>query len=137
MRGPAPGDAVDRRDELVQIMAEVALPVNTDILVVAASNPSGSSMISLASVGSVQQVSAKVGVLGAFNIYTVQALTITSGDFIVGFGTLTGAFPADIDRSTPSQKRSYVSTDTVTYSIIDSFGPATAGNFGIRAVVTL
>jgi hypothetical protein len=45
--------------------------------------------------------------------------------------------PADLDKLTTSQQRSYSSSDGFAFSIIDSFGASTAGNFGIRAVVTL
>ena len=45
-------------------------------------------------------------------------------------------YPADFDRLTPSQRRSYVSGDGATFTLFDS-NPANAGNLGIRAVVTL
>ena len=76
--------------------------------------------------------------LGTFSNYNVPPITITSGDFVVGFMTQNpaGILPADLDQISPSQKRSYFSLDGVTYTPLDN-SAATAGNLAIRAVVTL
>ena len=102
-------------------------------------NASGASAISSATLKSTVY-SATVAALGAFNSYTLAVpVTITSGDFVVGFTVPnpTGVFPADQDQASKSQGRSYVSSDGASYTIMDSYGAALAGNFGIRAVVTL
>ena len=78
--------------------------------------------------------------LGVLNTYVVSTpITITAGDFLVGFMTSNpvGVFPADQDQVTPSQGRSYVSTDGLTFTLLDSFSSQLAGNLGIRATVTL
>ncbi|HNG34307.1 MAG TPA: putative Ig domain-containing protein, partial [Blastocatellia bacterium] len=65
---------------------------------------------------------------GAFSIFNVPPLTITSGDFVVGLRIpfVTGQFPAAADTSSPSQGRSYFSTDGLTFTL-------TPRNFGFRA----
>jgi uncharacterized protein (TIGR03437 family) len=81
-----------------------------------------------------QTVAGTVQALGQFNIYNVPALTINSGDFVVGYiiTHATGVFPFAVDTTPPSQRRSYRSTNGgATYQIIDDIG--TAGNYGIRA----
>jgi hypothetical protein len=81
-----------------------------------------------------------VDATGAFNSYTVSPpITISSGDFIIGFATRNppNVYPADEDQSSPSQKRSYISSDGATFAIIDIFSPQIAGNFGIRATATV
>ena len=83
---------------------------------------------------------AGITALGAFNTYTLPTpITVTSGDFVVGFNVVDpqGIFPADEDQANKSQGRSYVSTDGNTFTVVDSFGATVAGNFGIRALVTV
>ncbi len=79
-----------------------------------------------------QRTSATVGKLGTFTTYTVPSVTITSGDFVVGFlvNNPPNIFPADQDKTVAGH--SYVSTDGASFSLIDSVAP---GNFGIRATV--
>lgn len=116
------------------------LPVNTTFTLVAATNPSGSASFSATTLDVLNLYSAGIAGVGVFNVYTLPTpVTITSGDFVVGFLTqdLSGIFPADEDQITKSQGRSYVSTDGVDFAVVDSFGASVAGNFGIRAVVTL
>lgn len=116
------------------------LPVNTTIELVAATNPSGSANFTTASVGVLNLYNAGIAAVGAFNVYTLPTtITITSGDFVVGFSTpdATGIYPADQDQATKSQGRSYVSTDGTSFTVVDSYGASVSGNFGIRAVVTL
>jgi hypothetical protein len=115
-------------------------PVNAGITLVAATNPSGSASFSSASAGVVNAYTAGIAAVGAFNTYTLPTpITITSGDFVVGFSVSdpAGIYPADEDQSTPSQGRSYVSSDGNIFTVVDSYGPSLAGNLGIRAVVTL
>jgi len=109
------------------------------ITLVVLTNPSGSSIISTGSAGLENLYTSTVAGLNAFNVYTLPTpVTITSGDFVVGFAVPdpAGMFPADEDQVTASQGRSYVSSNGTTFSVIDSFGTSLAGNFGIRAAVT-
>jgi len=104
---------------------------DTAITVVAGSNFTGGSTINGVTL---QRTNAAVGKLGTFTTYTVPSVTITAGDFVVGFMVNNPAniYPADQDTTTASQGRSYVSTNGTSFSIIDSVVP---GNFGIRATV--
>lgn len=116
-----------------------ALAVNTPITIASATHPAGSPTISGLTVGTVDLVPATVTSVGGFITYTVPAKTITSGDFVVGFlvANRPGVFPADLDKTPPSQGRSYISVDGIVFSVIDTFGSSTTGNFGIRATVTV
>lgn len=82
---------------------------------------------------------ATVSALDRFVTYNVPARTITSGDFVVGFlaANPPNVFPADQDQLTASQKRSYVSTNGLNYTLLDTGGPDLAGNLAIRAVATV
>jgi len=115
------------------------LPVNTPLTVISATTPSGSSSISIFSAGTIDLISGKLSAFDQFVTYTVPSRTITSGDFLVGFMVQNpqNVYPADVDQLTPSQLRSYISSDGLSFSILDTFGPSLAGNLGIRAVVTL
>jgi len=116
------------------------LAAGTTFTLVAATNPSGSATFSANTLG-VNLYAAGISALGVFNIYTLPTpITITSGDFVVGLATTPdppGIYPADEDQITRSQGRSYVSTDGINFAVVDSFNASVAGNFGIRAVVTL
>ena len=115
------------------------LPAGAPITILEATNPSGSVSLSAATAGALNLIPASVGSLGTFNTYTVPSITITSGDFVVGFLTASpaGVFPADEDQASASQGRSYISSDGLTFFLIDALSPQIAGNFGIRATVTL
>lgn len=83
------------------------------------------------------QVAGMVGALGTFSTYTLtQPLRIESGDSVVGFqaNNPPSTYPADQDRTSASQKRSYVSNNGV-FRIVD-VDAGIPGNFLIRAVVT-
>jgi hypothetical protein len=71
-----------------------------------------------------------------FNSFAVEAVTIASGDFVIGFviDNPPGAFPVAQDKHFP-RGRSYLSTDGSTFLRVEEFGAALAGNFGIRAQV--
>jgi hypothetical protein len=115
------------------------LAANAPFTLLVETNPSGSASISPSTAGVTNLYSTTVGALGAFNNYNLPTpITITSGDFVVGFqvNNAAGVYPADQDRASKSQGRSYVSSDGVTYSVIDTFA-GLAGNFGIRAVVSV
>ncbi len=116
------------------------LAANAQITLVAATNPSGSSSFSALAAGVLNLYSAGITAVGTFNVYTLPTpITITSGDFVVGFSVSNpeGLYPADEDQTTKSQGRAYISAGGVHFSVVDSFGANVAGNFGIRAVVTL
>ncbi|HYL76648.1 MAG TPA: choice-of-anchor D domain-containing protein [Bryobacteraceae bacterium] len=115
------------------------LALNAPLTVISATNPSGSAAISIASAGSIDLTPGKVGTLDQFTTYTVPARTITSGDFVVGFMVQNpaGIFPGELDQATPSQMRSYTSSNGLTFTVLDSISPDIAGNLGIRAVVAL
>jgi uncharacterized protein (TIGR03437 family) len=118
----------------------LGLQVSTPFTLVAGTNPSGSPSFSSATLGAQSDYPATVSALGAFNTYTLPSpITITSGDFVVGFAVVNppGLYPADEDQISRSQGRSYISSDGATFSVIDSYGAGLAGNFGIRAVVTV
>ncbi|MBI3951818.1 MAG: PPC domain-containing protein, partial [Acidobacteria bacterium] len=112
------------------------LPVNHPITVLVGTNPSGSSNIDGISF---QRFSSFVGFLDVFNEYDVSAVTINSGDFVVGYVTNNppNIFPMDQDTTPPSRMRSYTSTNGSSFRIIDTFGSNLAGNFAIRASVSL
>ncbi|MBI3660870.1 hypothetical protein HY230_10440, partial [Candidatus Acetothermia bacterium] len=86
-----------------------------------------------------QKISTTVKALNQFNQYDLSPTTINSGDFVVGFLTNnpSGIYPIDQDTTTPSQGRSYLSTNGTQFSVVDSFGANLAGNFAIRATVSL
>ncbi|MCZ2147472.1 MAG: S8 family serine peptidase [Bryobacterales bacterium] len=107
------------------------LPVGTPLTVVAAPNPSGSQNIN----GAVFQTAAgTVGKLGSFNTFPAPAVTVNSGDLLVGMmvNNPANVYPADTDTTTPAQLRAYTSANGVTFFQ----EPAAAGNFLIRATVT-
>jgi hypothetical protein len=85
-----------------------------------------------------QTTPATVQALGQYTTYDVPDVTITSGDFVVGFRLTyaAGVLPCAQDRTPPSQQRSYLSTDAAgaTFIIVDTIGPDFTGNFGIRAL---
>jgi uncharacterized protein (TIGR03437 family) len=116
------------------------LALNAPITLIAATNPGGLSSFSTASAGEIHYYPTKVAALGSFITYTLSPpVTLTSGDFVVGFLTSNpnGVFPADIDQQSGSKGRSYVSSDGLTFAKTDSLGPSLAGNFGIRANVNI
>src|SRR2546421_10192179 len=98
------------------------------IRVLIGANPSGS-----ASINNVRLLAApsSVGVLGQFNSYDAAsaALTIQSGDFVVGFSSAnpSNVAPAALD-ITDSKQRSYASTDGLNFQQL-------MGNLAIRATV--
>ncbi|MGD1098213.1 MAG: choice-of-anchor D domain-containing protein [Bryobacteraceae bacterium] len=114
-----------------------ALSLNTPINIISGTNPGGSSTLVFGAVP--DQVSGTVSSYGTFITYTVPQRTIKSGDFVVGFEVQNPAnvLPADEDQITPSQMRSYASSDGVTFTILDNYGSAVAGNLAIRAVITV
>lgn len=70
------------------------------------------------------------------NVYDVPDLTITAGEFVVGFKMTKGSefYPCSMDENSGSQRRSYVSLDGLSFTLIDELG--FPGNFGVRARIT-
>jgi hypothetical protein len=124
--------------QIVFIDREDGLPLGTPITIVSATNPSGSPILSLTGAGSINLTQSSVVALDALINFTVPQRTITSGDFVVGFMVQNpaGIYPAELDRGSASQQRSYISSDGVNFVQLDAI-PDLGGNLGIRAVVTL
>lgn len=110
----------------------VSLPTGTNLTLLVGNNSSGGTNINGLTF---QTVAATVQTLGQFNFYSVPPLTINAGDFVVGFRLTHGAnvFPIATDLTAPSQRRSYFSSDSSTYTVIDDVSASLAGDFGIRA----
>jgi hypothetical protein len=89
---------------------------------------------------SFQKIDVAVGVRGGFNELTLATpLTITSGDFVVGFTTRNpaGIYPMATGVTPPLRQRSYIGTDGINFTIIDNVSRSLAGNFAIRAIAEL
>jgi uncharacterized protein (TIGR03437 family) len=110
------------------------LPINAPITVLYGANSSGTATIS----GNLSLLPAQILSLGTFSTYPVTPLTITSGDFIVGFrvDNAVGIYPADTDSTSPSQMRSYYAAGDFGFTLLDSV-PGLAGNLAIRATATV
>ncbi len=112
-----------------------ALPAGAGITIVTAANSSGSTSISSASF---TQMAATIKAVDQFNTYAVTPVTITSGDFLVGYAAPNppGFFPAVLDIDSGSKMRSYMGTSSTNLTLLDSLIPG-GGNLGIRATVDL
>jgi hypothetical protein len=112
------------------------VPVGDSIQVMSATNPGGGDDVSSLVFNA---MNATVGALGQFNVYDVPDITITSGDFIVGFAIThrAGQFPIALDGTQPLNRRSYVATSGLPYTHIENANFSLVGNFGIRAKVDL
>jgi subtilisin-like proprotein convertase family protein len=96
-------------------------------------NPDGDANIDNTPFNSLAQ---QVTAINEFSVYTLPTpLTITQGDFVVGFRMTVeeNVRPTALDTSSGSQKRSYRSLDGVAFAPHDSLTGATPGNYGIRA----
>jgi len=107
------------------------LPVGTAISVLTAAHPSGSGGSPIS--GTVfQSTAGQVSAMLQFIEYTVPPITITSGDFLVGFSAVNPAnvFPAALDRTPPARQRSYIGTSAGSIRFLSA---ANDGNLAIRA----
>ena len=107
------------------------IPPDTGIAIFSAASPLGKATID----GLLfTRTAAKVLKLGEFNEYVVPEVTITSGDFVVGFTVSKTAEmkPAAADTSSPSRQRSFFSTNGVNFKLTDdsSLGDAATLEFG-------
>jgi len=112
--------------------SQVGVQVGTPLTILVGTNPSGGTNIDNTNF---QTTPAQIQALDQFNVFTVPAVTISSGDFVVGYSITysSGTFPDSVDRTPPSQQRSYLSTNGTTFTSLDTVaGGALAGNFGIR-----
>ena len=111
------------------------LVVGSSFNVVAAPNPSGVGGAQLTGLN-LQRSAAQITAVERFTDFDAPAITIQSGDFIVGFSIFNppNVLPAAADKTPPSRQRSYAGSDGSTFFLLDStvVGPA---NFGIRAKV--
>lgn len=67
-------------------------PVNKAINIISAANPSGGTNINNLNF---RTQAATIGALDTFSVYKVEPITITSGDFVVGYSFKNGVEPAD------------------------------------------
>ncbi len=106
------------------------------IQILSGGNPSGGTNINPPNV-SLQSGTAPSGPQGRFTDYLVPPVTISSGDFVVGFRLVNpaGVFPMANDTSSAYRGRSYLGTGGGNLQLVDSIAGVTPGNFLIRAVV--
>ncbi|HNG34290.1 MAG TPA: putative Ig domain-containing protein, partial [Blastocatellia bacterium] len=105
----------------IQFNADPNLTAGMNFTLLAAANPSG-----LANIGTptFQTQTRQITSLGGFDVYTLDTpITITSGDFLVGFTGLPGAAAFPLDTGVP-QGRSYLSQNGTTFfSLAGNPGP--------------
>jgi subtilisin-like proprotein convertase family protein len=102
----------------VQIFFGNALPVGTSFSVLTGTNPTGSNDIDNSSF---QASAATVQATNQFNTYSVAPLTITAGDFVVGW-RINRPNPGNIapnDGTPPIQLRSYYSSSGSSFLLLD------------------
>ncbi len=119
----------------ILFQGQQGLPRGSPITVLVGTNPSGGANIN--NVTFSQQINAVVEAVDNFYLYQVTPVTINSGDFVVGFRAMHGAdvLPLAVDRTAPQRRRSYVSQNGTTFTILDDANPSVAGNLMIRARV--
>ncbi|MCS6804082.1 MAG: choice-of-anchor D domain-containing protein [Acidobacteriota bacterium] len=71
-----------------------------------------------------QATNASVQLLDGFNTYDVPDVTISEGDFVVGFRMTipNTVFPGALDTTPPSNRRSYFSSDGTTFALTPNVG---------------
>jgi uncharacterized protein (TIGR03437 family) len=110
--------------------SESGLPVGSPVTILVGKNPGGGENIDSVPL---LTLSTTIKAVNQFVTYNFPATTLDSGDFVVGFQLASGAtqFSAGVDRTLPSKRRSYFTTNGATYTRLDS--TTAAGNLGIRA----
>jgi uncharacterized protein (TIGR03437 family) len=113
----------------VSIYVPSSLPVGSDLTILVAANPSGNATLSELSF---QTVNVKTTGINQFFTFAVPNMTITSGDFVVGFAhvPVDTVFPVAIDTTPTNKDRSYTSTN-----LGNTFSLFATGNYMIRAEV--
>ncbi len=114
----------------ISIFVPTNVPLGTDFTLLVGTNPSGNATLELMTF---QTVPIKTNGTNQFFTFAVPNVTITAGDFVVGFSHVPqdNVFPIAIDTTPPIQNRSLVSTD-----LGNTFTVSTTRNFGIRAEVS-
>jgi hypothetical protein len=112
------------------------LPAGTPVSILSASNPTGAGGNQLRGLA-FQRTNTTITAQEIFVEIAVPALTITGGDFVVGYSAANppGVYPVAMDTAT-SHQRSYIGTDSAVLTLIDSTSVG-GGNFAIRAKVDL
>lgn len=114
-------------------LADVGLFVGDPLTILVGVNPVQGGLI-----GGIEfkALEAAVRSINEPNVYDVPDLTITSGEFVVGFKMTKGSefYPCSLDQNGGSQQRSYVSLDGLSFFLIDELD--FPGNFGLRARIT-
>lgn len=116
----------------IQVWIPSSIPVGRAITLLSGSIASSQTNVNTVTL---QQTTSSVSLNNNFQMFTVPNLTITSGDFLVGFRMAAPAsteYPIGNDRNSGSKKRSYFSNGG-TLTLIDDYGADFAGNFLIRA----
>jgi len=113
-----------------------ALRAGTPVTAIARPNPGGTQQLESFSFVQIPGTIAATGAYQTFTLSPSQQIRIDSGDFVVGFtvNNPPNTFPVELDRSTASQRRSYVS-NSGQFSLVD-IDAGIPGNFIIRAIVT-
>ncbi len=91
-------------------------PIGTPLVIIAGANTDGDSNVN----GTItQQVSGTVYTRWAYNTYEIAPITITSGDFVVGFGLDSSWTTRRVagDGDLPNAGRSYTSGDATSFSL--------------------
>jgi len=113
--------------------SDAGVQIGQSVRILVGTNPTGSTNIDNTPF---QVTQATIQTLNQFNVFNVPSVTINSGDFVAGFSLTyaSGAFPIAVDRTPPSQLRSYISANGTAFTLLDLISSgAFAGNFGIRA----
>ncbi len=88
-------------------------PVNRPVTILSGSNTSGG-----VNNTTFRTIAATASALGTPVTYNVEPITITSGDFVVGYSIVNaGFFPVGVDTSAPQNGRSYFSSDGSNFSL--------------------
>jgi subtilisin family serine protease/subtilisin-like proprotein convertase family protein len=97
-------------------------------------NPGGGSSIDGATY---REQAVKVQTPDRFSVYPIAPLTIQSGDFLIGFSMThrAGIAPVAMDQSERLNRRSYISANCSSFTIVDDISSTLAGNFGIRGLL--
>ncbi|MBI4903539.1 MAG: choice-of-anchor D domain-containing protein [Acidobacteria bacterium] len=112
------------------------LPLNTPVTILSAANLSGAGGPQLTGM-SFTRTNSTITAQESYVEIPVTPVTISSGDFVVGFSAVNppNVFPVVVD-TVASKQRSYISQDGALFRLVDSTNIG-AGNFGIRARVDL
>jgi uncharacterized protein (TIGR03437 family) len=114
----------------VSIFIPASMPIGTNLTILVGTNPSGNATLQPMTF---ETVNAQTTGLNQFLTVAVPNITITSGDFVVGFAhvPVDGVFPVAVDTTPTNKNRSYTSTN-----LGNTFTLFSSGNFMIRAEVS-